>query len=258
MRRMILTGAVLFTAGLSGLFAQQPAAPATPAAAPTPKPKSKGETKAIQAIQAASADPDAAIKAAEDLVNNYADTDFKEYALQVEAKAYQQKRDSLNARVYAERVLQIDPKAYMMELLVAEVITPNIKKFDLNRDQEIAQANHLFNDAIENAKVAPKPNPQVSDADWQQNLKWSIAEAHNGLGMLAQVQEKWDDAIKEFQLAADGDPDQDAYGTRLAAAYLSAGKKADAIAVCDKLLAKPNLHPQIKAVVTNIKTNASR
>jgi tetratricopeptide (TPR) repeat protein len=258
MRRVILAGIVLFTAGLSGLFAQQPAAPAAPAATPAPKPKSKGEAKAVQAIQAAGADADAVIKAAENLLNNYADTDYKEYALQMEAKAYQQKRDNDNARVYAERVLQINPKAYMMELLVAEVITPNIKKFDLNKDQEISQANHLFTDAMENAKVAVKPNAQISDADWQQGIKWSLAEAHNGLGMLALVQDKWDDAIKEFQLAVDGDPDQDAYGTRLANAYLSAGKKAEAIAVCDKLLAKPNLHPQIKAVVTNIRTVASR
>jgi predicted Zn-dependent protease len=77
--------------------------------------------------------------------------------------------------------------------------------------------------------------------------------------MLASLQKnKADDAIKEFQLAVDNDPDQDAYGTRLANAYLSTGKKAEAIAICDKLLAKPNLHPQIKAVVTNIKSAASR
>jgi tetratricopeptide (TPR) repeat protein len=76
--------------------------------------------------------------------------------------------------------------------------------------------------------------------------------------MLAQVQEKWDDAIKEYQLALDGDPEQDAYSTRLANAYLGAGKKADALAICDKLLAKPNLHPQIKAVVTNIRNLASK
>lgn len=259
MRRMILTGIVGLTAGLSGLIAQQPAqpaAPAAPAAPAVPKPKSQGEMKAVQAIAAAT-DPDATIKAAEELLNKYSDSDFKEYALQMEAKSYQQKRDNDNARVFAERVLQINPKAYMMELLVAEVITPNIKEFDLNKGQEIAQANHLFTDAIENAKVAPKPNPQVSDADWENAKKWTIAEAHNGLGMLAQVQKKWDDAIKEFQAAVDGDPDQDAYATRLANADLAAGKKAEAIAICDKLLAKPNLHPQIKAVVTSIKGAAS-
>ena len=245
MKRMILTGVVAMTAGLSGLMAQ-------------PKPKSNGERKAIIAIQS-STDPDAIIKASEELLTNYADSDFKEYALTMEAKAYQMKRDDDNAQVYADRVLQINPKAYTMQLLIAEAITPNIKEHDLNYKEEVDKCNKLFNDAIENAKAAVKPNPQVSDADWEQAKKWAVAEAHNGLGMLASVQKgKGEDAIKEFQLAVDGDPDQDAYGTRLANAYLIAGKKTEAIAVCDKLLAKPNLHPQIKQVVTNIKTAASR
>jgi len=257
---MILTGIVALTAGLSGLFAQQPAAPAAPAAPAGPKIKSPAERKAVVAIQTAmsSGDVDAVIKASEDLLTNYADSDYKEYALTMEANAYHQKRDNDNARVYAERVLQINPKSSTMELLVADIITPAIKKFDLNKDQEIAQATHLYNDAIENVKAAVKPNPQVSDADWEAGRKYAIAQAHNGLAMLAQGQEKWEDAIKEFQLAVEGDPEQDAYSTRLANAYLGAGKKAEAIAICDKLLAKPNLHPQIKAVVTTIKTQASR
>src|ERR1700756_1214949 len=100
MKRMILTGVVAMTAGLSGLMAQ-------------PKPKSNGERKAIVAIQSAT-DPDAIIKASEELLTNYADSDFKEYALTMEAKAYQMKHDDDNAQVYADRVLQINPKAYTM------------------------------------------------------------------------------------------------------------------------------------------------
>jgi tetratricopeptide (TPR) repeat protein len=249
MKRMILTGILTLTAGLSGLMAQQQ------------KPKSAGERKAVVAIQTAanSGDADAMIKASEEVLTNYADSDFKEYALTIEAKAYQIKHDDDNAQVFADRVLQINPKAYTMQMLIAEAITPNIKEHDLNRDDEIAKCTKLFTDAIENAKAAVKPNPTTSDADWDQAKKWAMAEAYNGLGMLASLQKnKQEDAIKEFQLALDNDPDQDAYGARLANAYLSAGKKAEAIAVCDKLLAKPNLHPQIKQAVSNIKNNASR
>jgi tetratricopeptide (TPR) repeat protein len=250
MKRMILAGIVVIAAGVSGLFAQQPAAP---------KIKSNGERKAVLAIQTAtsSGDADALIKASEDLLTNYSDSDYKEYALTMEAKAYQMKHDDTNAQVYAERVLQINPKAYTMQLLIAEAVTPNIKDHDLNRDEEIAKCTKLFTDAIENAKVAVKPNPQVSDADWENGKKWAMAEAYNGLGMLATLQKNGDEAIKDFQLAVDNDPDQDAYATRLASAYLAAGKKTEAVAICDKLLAKPNLHPTIKQVVTNIKTAAS-
>ena len=251
MKRMILAGIALLTTGLSGLMAQTPA---------VPKPKSNGERKVVVSIQTAATggDADAIIKAAEDLLSNYADSDFKEYALTMEAKAYQIKHDDENAQVFAERVLQVNPKAFTMQLLIAEAITPNIKEFDLNRAQEIEKCTKLFTDAIENAKVAPKPSAQVPDADWEQQKKWAVAEAHNGMGMLLSLQKgKGDESIKEFQLAVDGDPEQDAYSTRLANAYLAAGKKTEAIAICDKLLAKPNLHPQIKSVVTSIKNAAS-
>jgi tetratricopeptide (TPR) repeat protein len=239
MKRSILTGIVVLTAGLSGLFAQAP-----------PKIKSNGERKAVIAIQTAlqSGSPDAIVKAAEDLLNNYADSDYKEYALTMEAKAYQNKND---------RVLQINSKAYTMQLLIAEAITPNIKEHDLNYADEIAKCTKLFNDAIENAKVAVKPNPQVSDADWENARKFAVAEAYNGLGMLATIDKKPDDAIKDFQLAVENDPEQDAFATRLANAYLTAGKKPEALALCDKLLAKPTLDPRIKSVVVSLKNAAS-
>ena len=168
MKRSILTGIVVLTAGLSGLFAQAP-----------PKIKSNGERKAVIAIQTAlqSGSPDAIVKAAEDLLNNYADSDYKEYALTMEAKAYQNKNDLDNAQIFADRVLQINPKAYTMQLLIAEAITPNIKEHDLNYADEIAKCTKLFNDAIENAKVAVKPNPQVSDTDWENARKFAVAEA---------------------------------------------------------------------------------
>jgi tetratricopeptide (TPR) repeat protein len=248
MKRIIVTAIAVCAAGIPGLFAQ-PAAP---------KIKSNGERKAVMAIQTAmnGGDPDAIIKASEDLLTNYTDSDYKEYALTMEAKAYQIKHDDDNAQVFAGRVLEINPKAYTMQLLIAEAITPNIKDHDLNRADEIAKVTKLFNDSIENAKVAAKPNPQLSDADWENAKKFTIAEAHNGLGMVATLEKKNGDAIKEFQLAVDGDPDQDAFATRLANAYLTDGKKTEALAICDKLLAKPTLDPRIKSVVTSIRTSA--
>jgi len=249
MKRIILAGILLMTPGLSGLFAQ----------APAPKIKSNGERKAVMAIQTATqaGDADGVIKASENLLNNYADSDYKEYALTMEAKAYQQKGDNDNAQVYADRVLQINPKAYLMELLIADSITPNIKEHDLNKDEEVAKVTKLYNDAIENIKVAVKPNAQIADADWETQKKYMTGQAYNGLGMLHGFLKKNDEAIKDFQLALENDPEQDAYATRLANAYLTAGKKTEAIAICDKLLAKPNLHPQIKSVVTSIRNAAS-
>ncbi|HUI54716.1 MAG TPA: hypothetical protein VLY04_07075 [Bryobacteraceae bacterium] len=261
MKRSILTGILALATGLSGLMAQQPAQKGgQPQAAPTqpkgPSPKSKEEAAAVMALQAAVSDPDSLIKAAEDLITKFADTDYKEYALGLEAHAYQSKGDPVKAEIYAKRAMEINPNNYQMELLLGEVIGNHIGDHDLDRPDKMASATKYFNDCIENLKTAPKPNPQVSDDQWNDFKKYQTAEAHNGLGSLALLDKKWDVAISEFKLAVEGDP-QDAYNTRLASAYQSSGQNAEAIAICDKLLANPQLHPRIKQVVTNIRALAA-
>jgi len=264
MKRTILTGVLAMAAGLSSLWAQAPAAPAAqaapaaPAAPAPPKAKSAAEQKAYNAVVTAirANDADGIIKASEELMAKYADTDFKELALSAEAQSYRDKKDDVNAQVFAERALQINPKNVQMELLDGEIILPTIKEHDLDHDQKVAKVGQLFNGAIEGIKATAKPNPQESDADWAETQKAVIAQAHQDLGLLSQIQKKWDDAIKEFQLAIDGDPLNDTYSARLAFAYYAGGKLPDALALCDKILAKPNLNQQIKDYVTRIK-NAS-
>lgn len=269
MKRMVFTGFLALATGLTCLLAQQHAGQTqqgaqTPQAAPAqpkgPGAKSPAELEAVKALQTAAQqapnNPDGAIKAAEELITKFADTDFKEFALAVEAQAYKLKGDAANAQVYAERALEIDPKAYQMSLLLGEVISSKIGEYDLDREVRLAKADKCFNDTIENLKTAPKPNPAISDDQWVQYKGFMVAEAHNGLGSLALLRKKFDVAIAEFKMALDGDPQQDAYATRLASAYLSSGKLDESIATCDKLLAKADLHPQIKAVVTSIKNQA--
>jgi tetratricopeptide (TPR) repeat protein len=256
MKRTILTGILAMAAGLSGLLAQQPPAPAAPK---IQGPKSKAEQEAVIALQKASQaqDPDATIKAAETLLTKYFDTDFKEFALGMEAQAYQTKRDDVNAQIFGERALEVNPKSYIMELLVAEVISSGIKDHDLDRADKMTKCTKLFNDSIVNVQAAPKPKPQISDADWSSVQKSYVGEAHNGMGMLALADKKYDVAVKEFQVALDNDPQQDAYAARLASSLLSAHQYPECIAVCDKLLAKSDLHPTIKNLVTSIKNEAT-
>ena len=52
------------------------------------------------------------IAAAENLITKFADTDFKEIALYIEADAYQQKGDPDKAQIYAERALEANPKNF--------------------------------------------------------------------------------------------------------------------------------------------------
>jgi tetratricopeptide (TPR) repeat protein len=249
MKRTIITGVLVLAAGMLGLMAQTGAAPNV---------KSKGEADAVNALmqQANSRNPDGVIKAADDLVTKYADTAFKEVALYLEATAYQQKHDNEKAQIYAERVLDINAKNYQASLLLGEILALSTRENDLDKEEKLTRSEKLLNDSIANVQTATKPNPQITDQQWDEGKKQIAAEAHNDLGLVALTRKKYDAAATEFRAADQLDP-QPTFQVRLASALQSAGKNEEAIAICDKLLADPNLHPQIKAVAENVKKIAA-
>ena len=261
MKRMILTGILSVAAGFT-VAAQQPAAPAQQPAAPAPKqptPKSQGELDAVKALFAAAqsqSGPDATISAAENLLDKYKDTEFKEIALYFEAVAYQQKRDPIKAQIYAERVLQVNPKNFQANLMVGELVTQSVHENDLDKEEKLAKAEKMLNQAVTDVNAAEKPNPQLTDAQWAEQKKYIVAEADNDLGLVALDRKQYDKAADQFKTANDLDP-QPAYAVRLASALQSQGKNDEAIAICDKLLADPQLHPTIKQVATQVKNAAT-
>lgn len=267
MKRTILTGILSLAAGLNGLMAQaqkKSAPPAAPAAQPAaqanagpkgPTAKSKEEQAAVMALNFAQTDPDGTIKAAEDLLTKFTDTEFKEIALLMEANAYQKKGDNDKAQIFAERVLEVNPKDFQASLMVGEILVQHTRENDLDKEEKLGKAEKLLNQTIENVKTAAKPNPQLTDQQWEESRKYVIAEAHNGLGLVAMTRKKYDGAIAEFQTAVEGDP-QPAYQVRLASVYQQSGKNDEAIAICDKLLADPQLHPQIKQVTQTVRALA--
>lgn len=258
MKRMILTGILALAAGASGLMAQQQKQQTAQQQQPKgPAPKSQGEAQALQALGAAQGNPDATIKAAEDLVTRYSDTEFKEIALYMEAAAYQQKGDAEKAQIYGEKVLELNPKNYQAALLVGELIAQHVRENDLDKDEKLARAEKMLNETITDLKTAPKPNPQLPDAQWEEAKKYMTGQAYNDLGLTALVKKQYDVAATDFKTAY-GLDQQAAYEVRLASTYQQAGKYDDAIAVCDKVLAEPNLHPAVKQVAQNLKAAATK
>lgn len=245
MKRMTLAGILAVAAGASGLMAQK-----------QPAPKSQKELDAVKAMFAATqTSPDQTIAAAEALITGFADTEFKELALFFEARSYQQKNDMVRAQVYGERVLEINPKNYQTTLLLGEVIAQTTRENDLDKEEKLAKAEKYLKDTIENLKTAAKQNPQMTDKDWEDVKQQMTAEAHSGLGLVALTRKKYDAAVAEFKTAGDMDP-QPAYQVRQASALQSQGKNDEAIALCDKLLADPQLHPQIKQVAQGVRATA--
>jgi tetratricopeptide (TPR) repeat protein len=243
---MILAGILSVAAGASSLMAQ----------AKPPAPKSQKELDAVKAmLTAAQASPDQTIAAAESLITGFADTEFKEMALFFEARAYQQKNDMVKAQVYAERVLEINPRNYQTTLMMGEVLAQTTRENDLDKEEKLSKAEKYLTATMENLKTAAKPNPQMTDKDWDEARQQMTAEAHSGLGLIAVIRKKHDVAVAEFKTASDLDP-QPAYLVRQASALQSAGKNDDAIAICDKLLTDAQLHPQIRQVAQNVRAAA--
>ena len=262
MKRTILTGLVAIGAGAMCLMAQAPP-PATPAApgqmpiAKQMKAKSKSELEAWNALVQAAGDPDKAIAAAENLITKYADSDFTATALDLEADAWQRKGDFNKMVIYAERVLEANPQDSQALLMLAKYYATRTRENDLDREEKLGKAEKYSNLVIDVAKTLPKPSAQFSDEQWVAARKDTAAEAYNAIGQANLVRKNYDAAAAGFKNAVDSaSAPEPAYMVRLALALQSGGKYDEAIAWCDKAAAVPNVHPQVKAVATQIRAQA--
>jgi tetratricopeptide (TPR) repeat protein len=222
-----------------------------------PRPKSQKEVDALQAMFKATT-PDAQIAAAEDLLNNFADTDFKSLALYMEADDYSRKNQYDKSIVYGERALEVDPQNYQAMLLLARQYAAHTSENDLDKEEKLNKATKYANDAMAAIGSATKPNPQISDAQWDTAKKDYNAQAHEALGMIADARKKYDVAANEYKTALDGEATPDpATMVRYAVVQEHQGKYDDAIATLDKVIADPNSQPVVKQFATTEKAKAT-
>jgi tetratricopeptide (TPR) repeat protein len=223
-----------------------------------PKPKSQKEVDAIMAIQNAQ-EPAARIAAVEDLLTKFADTEFKSFALMIAAASAEQMNDFEKTVVYSERTLEADPKNFQAMLMLARGLAQRTREHDLDREEKLGRAEKLANQAIEIVKTAPKPNPQLTDEQWEGAKKDVTAQGYETLGQVAFVRKKYDVATQNWKTALETSANQDpATMVRLANAYNLMGKPDEAIAVLDKLNTVQNLHPQIKAAGDEQRKNSEK
>jgi lipopolysaccharide biosynthesis regulator YciM len=259
MKRTILTGVLVLATGVSGLMAQknkkdQPQQKEQASAGPKMSP---GEAQALQALAAAQGKPDETIVAAENLLTKYADTTYKDTALFMEAIAYQQKGDKDKMQIFAERALAANPKNFQASLMLADLTVQQTREHDLDRDEKLAKADKYANDSIATITATAKPNPQLSDQQWEDAKKDLIAQAHDALGMSALQKKNYDLAITELKAATEGAAHAEpAFQVRLASAYQQAGKNDEAIALAEKVMNDAQTPQQIKSVAQAIRAAA--
>ncbi len=223
---------------------------------PQPKPKSQKEAEAVVAIFNAM-DPVSRIKAVDDLLVNYADTEFKAVALQVATASAQEMNDFEKMTIYGERTLEADPGNFAAMLMLATGLAQRTREFDLDREEKLGKAEKFANDAQALVAKAPKPRPDILDEQWEGARKDFYAQAHEARALVAMVRKKYDVAIAEFKTAIDVATTPDpATQVRLAAVYNMAGKHDEAIAVIDKLTQDPQLNPVIREFAQSEKLRA--
>jgi tetratricopeptide (TPR) repeat protein len=210
------------------------------------KPKSKAEYDALNKMFSATT-PDDRIQAGEEVITNFEKTDFKAIVFFTIAQAYVAKKDEVKAIVYGERALEADPKNYQSALMLAQLISVRVRENDFDKEERYKDAEKYANMALAAIPTATKPNPQLTDEQWENEKKNLAADAHQYLGIVAMGRKKWDVAVTEFTASVEGahDPDPAAI-VRLAAADNKAGKYDEAIANADKVMAMPNIAASIK------------
>lgn len=204
----------------------------------------QAEVQAFQDIQNEQ-DPQKQISAADSFAITHPDSMLLPYILTFAAEASQQMGESPKAIIYYEKVLEADPQNYNAMLNIAQETANATGKFDLDKEEKLSHATELANQAMELIPVAEKPNPEVSDADWEAFKAQNMARSHEALAMVEMAEQDYADAIPEFQAAIDMYPMPNP-GTmiRMGNALNEAGRPDEAIAMLDQVIGMQGL-PQV-------------
>lgn len=242
-RTLVLYAIAALTAGTTLLQAQ-------------PKPKSQKEVTVLQKMFSAT-DPDARIAAAEELITNFADSDFKPFALLLETQAYESKGSYEKTIVAGERTLEADPKQFEAMLILALQYIGHVRDNDLDREEKLSKGEKYAKDALAIIPTAQKMNPAIPDDQWATAKKESSAEGHQALGMAAMARKKYPDAVAEFKQAVDlSGGTNSVYRVRLASALNKDAKYDEALAELDKVKADTKALPAVQQFASSERAKA--
>jgi tetratricopeptide (TPR) repeat protein len=219
------------------------------------KVKSPKEGEAVMAIQNATT-ADARLAAIENLLTKFVDTEFKVIVLEMAIDITRNKGDNVNAVIYCERTLEANPNDLDALSSLARSIAERTRENDLDKDDKVKRVNELSAKCLKVGPEAVKPMANIPDDQWTARKNDYMADCHDALAALAVLNKKPDAAIGEYKsaLALRTDP---ADMVRMAQVYNSEQKWDDALAMLDKVLAIPDLHPTIKQVAGQEKVKAA-
>ncbi|MGA2215382.1 MAG: hypothetical protein ABSH31_19065 [Bryobacteraceae bacterium] len=222
------------------------------------KPKSQKEQQAILAVQLAKT-PEERVAAIENVLTNFADTEFKVALLTMAVQSEQQKGDYPQIVFYGERLLKADPNnAYALVNLAAETAR-RTRENDLDKDEQLVKVDKWAKAGIEAAKTMPKVRADIPDADWEGVKKDMEAQAYEAMGMAEVVKKNYDGAAADYRKALETESTPNAATlVRLAQVYTTDGKWDNAVLTLDKALAVPDISEQVKTIAQAMKNDIAK
>lgn len=213
------------------------------------QPKSQKEVEALMAVQNAASDQ-ARIEAAQKLIQDFADTEFKSWALFNIMQSYEMMGDVPNTIVYAEQVLGAKASPFetaSAHVRIANGISRQTKEFDLDRDEKLNKVVDHANKAIALLATAPKVNDQIPDDQWKMITQNEAAIAYDAMAQGEFVRKKYEDAAGYFTKAIEAQPDP-VRMLKAGNAYRLAKKYSEALTMLNNAIQDPNSNDQVKSL----------
>ena len=240
--------------------AQQPAA--QPSAQPSnqPKPKSQKEVDALKKVQAdqQASNWDQEIQDINAVLENFADTEYKDMLLNMAMEASQRKGDYGQTVAFGEQIAQNNPNDITGRVTLAETIAAHSKDTDLDKDQSVKKVRDYATKALSLLKSATAPPTGFQEAQWPELKKQLTSQAYDALGQADELEKKYPDAITNFKAALDAQPTNSVATARLSKAYVENKQYDDAITTADKVMAMNEAPPQVKQFAQQQKDIASK
>jgi tetratricopeptide (TPR) repeat protein len=213
-----------------------------------PKAKSKKEQEALMQVQTAAQSGNAAaeLSAINNVLENFADTEFKGQLLTMAMGAAQQTGDDAQVATWAERVMAFDPNDIVARVTVAETTAAHMRENDLDKADNTKKVTELAQKALDLMQAGGSAPAGIPDDKWPDFKKELGARAWSAIAQTASVNKKPADAVTDFKKALDLFPSS-VTTARLAKAYVDNKQYDDAIATADKAMGMPDAIPQVKS-----------
>ena len=224
-----------------------------------PKPKSQKEVDALKKVQAdAQANNyDQEITDINAVLENFADTEYKDMLLNMAMEASQRKGDYGQTVAFGEQVIQANPNDISSRVTLAETIAQHTRENDLDKEQSLKKVDDYSNKALDLLKTASAPPPGIPAAQWPEYKKQLEGQAHDAQGMADDVRKKYPQSVDDYKAALDAWANP-VIMLHMGKAYIDNKQYDEAIANDDKALAMPSASPQVKQAAQQQKDLATK